>query len=91
MLVWRKLLKRSPSYWAELPIGLLIWRVLTLIPGVKVAAGLVVVPLGLGVLARLLGKKKASSVPALPEISADRSVNYNKRKGRSLQERNPKN
>lgn len=69
VLVWRKLIKRAPSYWAELPIGLLIWRVLTLIPGVKVAAGLVVVPLGLGVLARLLGKKKASSVPALPEVA----------------------
>lgn len=69
VLIWRKLFKQAKSYWAELPIGLLVWRLLTLIPGVKVAVGLVVVPLGLGVLTRLLKKKKASSsVPALPEI-----------------------
>ena len=69
VLVWRRLFKQRSSYWAELPIGLLIWRLLTLIPGVKVAVGLVVVPLGLGVLTRLLGKKKTPSpAPALPEI-----------------------
>ncbi len=67
-LLWRKLFKKTRCYWAELPIGLLAWRLLTLIPGVSFAVKLVSVPFGIGVLARLLGKKKpAPATPALPE------------------------
>ena len=65
VLIWRKLLKRTPNYQAELPIGLLVWRIVSLIPGIKFAASVVTVPLALGVLTRMLGKKKkkASAMP----------------------------
>ena len=68
VLVWRKLCKRPVNYWAELAIGILVWRLASLIPFVKLATSFVTVPLALGVLARLLGKKKAApTVPALAD------------------------
>ena len=72
-LLWRKALKKEKNYWAELAIGLLAWRILSLIPGVKIAAALVTGPLALGVITRMLGKKKKAKAapveerPALPE------------------------
>ena len=65
-LLWRAALKKQKNYWAELPIGLLIYTVLKLIPYVSFAAGLVAVPLGLGVIARMFGKKKKAT--ALTEV-----------------------
>lgn len=72
-LLWRKALKKDKNYWAELAIGLLAWRILSLIPGVKIAAALVTGPLALGVITRMLGRKKKAKAapveerPALPE------------------------
>ena len=70
VLIWRKLCKRPVNYWAELAIGILVWRLASLIPFVKLATSFVTVPLALGVLARLLGKKKAApTVPALADTA----------------------
>jgi len=71
-LIWRRLIKRPVNYWAELPIGLLVWRIVSLIPGLKFAASVVTVPLALGVLTRMLGKKKKArkSVPVPVEDAA---------------------
>ena len=66
-LLWRKVFKKSPNYWAELPIGLLALTVLKLIPYLSFVAGLVAVPLGLGVIARMFGKKRAAQPAALAE------------------------
>ena len=66
-LCWRGLFRQKRSYWAELPIGLLVWRLLTLIPYAKGVTALVAIPLGLGVFTLLLGKKKAAAAPELPE------------------------
>ena len=65
MLIWRGALKKAPCYFAELPIGILVWRLAACIPGLSFAAGLVAVPLGLGVITLLLGKG-AKSAPAAP-------------------------
>ena len=71
MLIWRGALKKAPCYFAELPIGILVWRLAACIPGLSFAVGLVAVPLGLGVITLLLGKG-AKSAPAAP---ADGSSN----------------
>ncbi len=67
MLIWRRALRKAPCYFAELPIGLLAWRIVYCVPGLSFVVGLVAVPLGLGVLTLLLGKTKKQPVPALPE------------------------
>lgn len=67
MLIWRRALKKAPCYFAELPIGLLAWRIVCCIPGLSFAVGFVAVPLGLGVLTLLLGKPQKQPAPALPE------------------------
>lgn len=59
-LIWRRLFKKAPNYFAELPIGILLWRIAYCIPGLSFAVGLVAVPLGLGVVTLLLGKHKAA-------------------------------
>ena len=64
-LIWRRALKKAPCYFAELPIGILVVRIAYCIPGLSFAVGLVAVPLGLGVVTLLLGKKSAPA--ALPE------------------------
>ena len=68
-LLWRKCLKKARNYWAELAVGLLIWTVLTALPFVGFAVRLVSASFGLGVIARMLGKKRAAA-PALPEQTA---------------------
>ena len=65
-LLWRKALKKTRNYWAELAIGLLVWAVLAAVPYVSAVLKLVSIVLGLGVFTRLLGKKKAAA-PVLPE------------------------
>ena len=65
-LLWRKALKKTRNYWAELAIGLLVWAVLAAVPYVSAVLKLVSLVLGLGVFTRLLGKKKAAA-PVLPE------------------------
>ena len=68
MLIWRRALKKAPCYFAELPIGLLAWRIVYCVPGLSFAVGFVAVPLGLGVLTLLLGKpQKQQPASALPE------------------------
>ena len=67
MLIWRRALRKAPCYFAELPIGLLAWRIVYCVPGLSFITGLVAVPLGLGVLTLLLGKPKKQPAPALPE------------------------
>ena len=70
-LLWRAAMKKAPNYWAELAIGILIWKLATLIPGVSFVVGLVAVPLGLGVVTLLLGKgKRAPAAPAAAETPA---------------------
>ena len=71
-LLWRKALKKTKNYWAELAVGLLVWRILSFIPGVKIVTAFIAGPLALGVITRMLGKKKAGPAPveehpALPE------------------------
>ena len=70
MLLWRTVFKQKANYWIELPVGLLVWRILTLIPGVKFAVGLVSAPLALGVITLLLGGKKAAKAqpPVEPPV-----------------------
>ena len=68
-ILWRNVLKRPRNYWAELPIGILAVRLLALLPFVSFPVGLVSVSFGLGVLTRMLGKKR-SLPPALPEQNA---------------------
>jgi hypothetical protein len=62
--LWRKALKKTKNYWAELAVGLLVWRILSLIPGVKIVTAFIAGPLALGVITRMLGKKKAGPAPA---------------------------
>jgi len=71
VLIWRRLLKRPLNYFAELPIGILVWRIVSLIPGLKFAASVVTVPLALGVLTRMLGKKKKASAVPVPVEAAE--------------------
>ena len=70
VLLWRTVFKQKANYWIELPVGLLVWRILTLIPGVKFAVGLVSAPLALGVITLLLGGKKAAKAqpPVEPPV-----------------------
>ena len=63
-LLWRRVLKKAPCYWAELPIGLLLWKGASCIPVLSFAVGLITVPLGLGVGVLLLGKHRAAVLPA---------------------------
>ena len=73
-LVWRKALKKEKNYWAELAVGLLLWAVLISIPGVSFLTRLIACALGLGVLARMLGKKKSAKLPekqAVPETEPE--------------------
>ena len=65
-LLWRKAFKQQRNYWAELPIGILVLRLVTMLPYVSFPISLVSAAFGLGCVARLLGKKRAE-VPALPE------------------------
>ena len=68
VLIWRRLCKKPVNYWAELAIGILVWRLVSMVPVLRLVTGLVTVPLALGVLTRLLGKKKADpAAPVLPE------------------------
>lgn len=71
VLIWRRLLKRPLNYFAELPIGILVWRIVSLIPGLKFAASVVTVPLDLGVLTRMLGKKKKAPAAPVPVEAAE--------------------
>ena len=70
VLLWRTVFKQKANYWIELPVGLLVWRILTLIPGVKFAVGLVSAPLALGVITLLLGGQKAAKAqpPVEPPV-----------------------
>lgn len=69
-LLRRRALKKAPNYLVELPLGILVWRIAYCIPGLSFAVGLAAVPLGLGVVTLLLGRKK-SAAPAAPAIPAD--------------------
>ena len=62
-LLWRGAMKKAPCYYAELAIGILVWRVAASVPGLSFAVGLVSVPLGLGVVTLLLGKGAAKPSP----------------------------
>ena len=65
-LLWRKALKKDRNYWAELPIGLALWAILTLIPRVGFLVKLITACLGVGVVTLLLGKNKRAAKPAAP-------------------------
>lgn len=69
-LLWRRALKKQANFWAELAIGLALWCILTALPYVAGVTRLVSAPLGLGVCARLFGKKRSAG-PALPETAAN--------------------
>lgn len=72
MIIWRKLFKKAPCYWVELPIGLLVVRIAAAIPVLSFIVGIVSIPLGLGVMILLLGKsKKVSNVNEIPMIEED--------------------
>ena len=62
-LLWRGAMKKAPCYYAELAIGILVWRVAASVLGLSFAVGLVSVPLGLGVVTLLLGKGAAKPSP----------------------------
>ena len=62
-LLWRGAMKKEPCYYAELAIGILVWRIAASVPGLSFAVGLVSVPLGLGVVTLLLGKGAAKLSP----------------------------
>ena len=62
-LLWRGAMKKEPCYYAELAIGILVWRIAASVPGLSFAVGLVSVPLGLGVVTLLLGKGAAKPSP----------------------------
>ena len=68
-LLWRRAFKRPRNYWAELAIGIVVLRLVTMLPYVPFPIGLVSAAFGLGCVVRLLGKKPAA-VPALPEQNA---------------------
>ena len=66
-LLWRKALKKDRNYWAELPIGLLLWAILISVPRVGFLVKLITGCLGVGVVTLLLGKKnKRAARPAAP-------------------------
>ena len=62
-LLWRGAMKKAPCCYAELAIGILVWRVAASVPGLSFVVGLVSVPLGLGVVTLLLGKGAAKPSP----------------------------
>ena len=62
-LLWRGAMKKAPCCYAELAIGILIWRIAASVPGLSFVVGLVSVPLGLGVVTLLLGKGAAKPSP----------------------------
>lgn len=72
-LIWRNLLKKAPKYLAELPIGVLAVCLAEIIPGLGFAVGFAAVPLGLGMITLLLGKKNtpADDPAALPASVAE--------------------
>lgn len=61
MIIWRKLFKKTPCYWAELPVGLLIVGTAAAIPVLSFVVGIISIPLGLGVIILLLGKSREVS------------------------------
>ena len=63
-LLWRRVLRLRGNYWAELAIGLLIWRGLSLVPYLGFVIAFITGPLALGVLTCMLGRKKK----ALPDL-----------------------
>ena len=73
MLLWRKAFGRNRSYGAELAIGLVLWTVLTVIPRAALPFGLCSAIFGLGVLARMFGKRKPAA-PASTELTVQESV-----------------
>lgn len=72
-LIWRNVLKKAPKYLAELPIGALAVCLAECIPGLSFAVGFVSVPLGLGMITLMLGKKKppVDAPAALPASEAE--------------------
>ena len=78
-LLWRGAMKKAPCYYAELAIGVLIWRLAACVPGLSFVVGLVAVPLGLGVVTLLLGKGRhpaaAEQLPAAQTADAPETTN----------------
>ena len=78
-LLWRGAMKKAPCYYAELAIGLLIWRLAACVPGLSFVVGLVAAPLGLGVVTLLLGKGRRSAaaeqLPAAQTADAPETTN----------------
>lgn len=72
VLLWRKALKKNQNYWAELAVGLVCWMIVSSIPGIRFLARMIAGCLGLGVLTRMLGKKKTAAPPA---VAAGTDVN----------------
>ena len=70
MLLWRKAFKQSRKFWAELAIGLLLLTVLKAVPRMSLVLILISAPFGLGVLARLLGKKRSAAPASTSAASA---------------------
>ena len=68
-LLWRKAFKQPRNYWVELPIGIVLLRLVTMLPYVPFPVTLISAAFGLGCVARLLGKKRTAP-PALPEQAA---------------------
>ena len=62
-LLWRRAFKRPCNYWAELAIGILVLRLVMLLPYASLVFGVVSTAFGVGTLTQLLGKKR-SSLPA---------------------------
>jgi len=71
-LLWRGAMKKAPCYYAELAIGILIWRLAACVPGLSFVVGLVAVPLGLGVVTLLLGKGRCPA--AVEQLPAERAA-----------------
>ena len=71
-LLWRRLFKQKANYWLELAFGLILWRLLTLVPYLSAGVSFVALPLALGTATLLLGKKKkARKAPEVPVPVAD--------------------
>ena len=78
-LLWRGAMKKAPCYYAELAIGVLVWRLAACVPGLSFVVGLVAVPLGLGVVTLLLGKGRhpaaTEQLPAAQTADAPETTN----------------
>lgn len=74
LVIWRRLLKRSNSYGAELAVGVVCWTILRAIPYLSFPLVLIAVCLGLGVITCMLGKKKHVTPPAVPSVPVASSV-----------------